>query len=81
MKFTVDPGGNGGAALSEPELLRELAVVLYEREKLSLGRAAQLAGMKKFEFNELLSARGIPMHYGLKELHEDLETARSLAGR
>jgi predicted HTH domain antitoxin len=81
MQLTVNAGLDGTAPVCEAELLRELAVVLYQREKLSLGRAAQLAGMKKFEFNSLLAVRGIPMHYGLKELEQDLATARSLAAQ
>jgi predicted HTH domain antitoxin len=37
--------------------------------------------MKKFEFNQLLADRGIPMHYGMEELKQDIVTARSLAAR
>lgn len=81
MELTVNPEAHVAPRLSQTELLRELAVVLYEREKLSLGRAAQLAGMKKFDFDRLLADRGIPMHYGLKELEQDLATVRSLAER
>lgn len=81
MELTLTSGPNGATRLSETEVRRELAIVLYQREKLSLGRAAQLAGMKKFEFNELLADRGIPMHYGMEELKQDLVTARSLAAR
>lgn len=81
MELTLNSGPNGAPRLSETEARRELAIVLYQREKLSLGRAAQLAGMKKFEFNELLADRDIPMHYGMEELKQDLVTARSLAAR
>ena len=81
MELTLNSGPGGALRLSETEVRRELAIVLYQREKLSLGRAAQLAGMKKFEFNELLADRGIPMHYGMEELKQDLVTARSLAAR
>ena len=81
MQLSVNLGPNAIPAISEADLRRELAIVLYQREKLSLGRAAQLAGMKKFEFNALLADRGIPMHYGVEELKQDLVTARSLAAR
>ncbi|HEU4882630.1 MAG TPA: UPF0175 family protein [Longimicrobium sp.] len=81
MELTLSSGTSGALRLSETEVRRELAIVLYQREKLSLGRAAQLAGMKKFEFNELLADRGIPMHYGMEELRQDLVTARGLAAR
>lgn len=66
---------------SESELLRELAIVLYEREKLSIGRAARLAGMDKWAFNDLLADREIPMHYDVADLERDLATLRSLADR
>ncbi|HYR06967.1 MAG TPA: UPF0175 family protein [Longimicrobium sp.] len=81
MELVLNSGPDGAPRLSETEVRRELAIVLYQREKLSLGRAAQLAGMKKFEFNGLLADRGIPMHYGMEELEQDLVTARSLAAR
>jgi predicted HTH domain antitoxin len=81
MELTLNPGPKDAPRLSEAEVRRELAIVLYQREKLSLGRAAEFAGMKKFEFNELLADRGIPMHYGMAELEQDLVTARSLAAR
>jgi predicted HTH domain antitoxin len=81
MELTLNGGPNGAPRLSETEVRRELAIVLYQREKLSLGRAAHLAGMRKFEFNELLADRDIPMHYGMEELKQDLLTARSLAAR
>lgn len=61
----------------ERELKLELAVILYQREALSLGKAAKLAGITKREFLEELAKRGIPRHYTEKELKEDLKFARS----
>jgi predicted HTH domain antitoxin len=81
MELTLNPEAHVAPRLSRAELLRELAVVLYEREKLSLGRAARLADMDKWAFNDLLARREIPMHYGMKELEQDLATMRSLAER
>lgn len=81
MSLTIPPDVVSATDLTEQQLAVELAVELYQREKLSLGRAAQLAGMNKWAFNDLLADREIPMHYGLKELEQDLATARSLAGR
>lgn len=81
MELTLNSGPNGASRLSETEVRRELAIVLYQREKLSLGRAAQLAGMKKFEFNGLLADREIPMHYDEADLRQDLATLQGLANR
>jgi predicted HTH domain antitoxin len=42
-----------------PELKAELAVLLYIHEEASLGRAAELAGLSREEFKNLLNSRGI----------------------
>ena len=81
MQLAMGPELAARIGLSESELLVELAVLLYERDKLTLGRAATLAGMDKWAFNDLLAEREIPMHYDLKEWEQDLATIRSLASR
>jgi len=53
------------------------ALKMFELGKLSSGKAAELAGMSRLDFNDVLAGRGIPMHYGQKELEEDLAYARS----
>lgn len=60
----------------EAELRKELALALYQRGALSLGKAGVLAGMSRREFEELLGQRRIPRHYGKEELEEDLRYAR-----
>jgi predicted HTH domain antitoxin len=62
---------------TEKRLKLELAVSLYAQKALSQGKAAELAGLDWFEFNNILAERGIPMHYGQKELEQDLAYARS----
>jgi predicted HTH domain antitoxin len=44
--------------LTEPELKIILAGELYEREKLSLGQAAELAGLSKRAFIEIMGMYG-----------------------
>jgi predicted HTH domain antitoxin len=88
----LDPGDGLGAAiipdevlaaagLADSDLATELAVVLYEREKLSLGRAAEVAGMNKWVFNDLLAERSVPMHYDERELARDFATVRRLVAQ
>jgi predicted HTH domain antitoxin len=55
----------------------ELAVSLYSQKALNVGKAAELAEMGLLDFNDVLAERGIPMHYGEKELAEDISYARS----
>ena len=60
----------------ERELKLELALILYSKGALSLGKAARLAGLTKREFLEELARRKIPRHYTERELEEDLDFAR-----
>lgn len=57
----------------EKELLKELALALYQRGALSLGKARILARMTRWEFEELLGHRGIVRHYGDADLTEDIQ--------
>lgn len=64
--------------LSEAELMQELAIVLFQKEKLTLGQASQLAQMSQIQFQHLLASRQIPVHYDVAELEADLQTLREL---
>ena len=43
----------------QPGLKLEMALSLYEREEISLGRAAELAGLSREQVKEILAARGM----------------------
>ena len=83
MRITIDIPDDIFAALqlspdeARQRLKLELAVSLYSQPLLSQGKAAELAGLDWFGFNDLLVQRGIPLTYGQKELAEDLAYARS----
>ena len=55
--------------------IRNLAAIgFYQDKRLSLGKAAQLAGMNRLLFMDLLSAKGIVIFdYDESELATDLE--------
>jgi len=55
----------------------ELAISLYSQEILSLGKAAELAGMSRYELNAVLAKRGVAMHYSRENLNEDLAYGRN----
>jgi predicted HTH domain antitoxin len=46
--------------MSAGELKQELAVLLFQREKLTLGQASRLAEMTPVQFQHLLASRHIP---------------------
>lgn len=64
--------------MSEDELRTELAVHLYQRRKLSLGKARELAGLTVWQFTQLLGSRGITVNYDVEQFEEDVATLRRL---
>jgi predicted HTH domain antitoxin len=62
----------------ERELVLILAAKLYEQGKLSLGQAAELAGLTKRSFMEILGNYGVSVfNYPAEELESDLENAKN----
>jgi predicted HTH domain antitoxin len=64
--------------MSKDELLREIAIMLFEKKKLTLGQASQMAGTNQLEFQHLLASRQIPIHYDVEDFESDLETLRGM---
>ena len=61
---------------TDTELKMALASKLYENEQLSLGQAADLAGLTKRTFAELLGLFGVSLFsQTLNELREDIINA------
>ena len=56
---------------AEARLRLELAIGLYTQRLLPLGKAAYLAGLNRWEFDDVLARRGIPMHYTEDDLTHD----------
>ncbi len=67
---------------SHPEYRREIAVQRYDKEEISLGKAADIAGVSLEEMKQILMDRGI----GLKslispdEIMEDANRAKRAMG-
>lgn len=59
----------------ESEMRKELALALYRRGVLSLGKARALARMDRWQFEMLLGERRIPRHVSAEDLDEDLRHA------
>jgi predicted HTH domain antitoxin len=66
------------SGLSEAELLQELVLLLFQREKLTLGKASHLLGMTQLEFQALLASRDLYIHYDVEDLHEDVRNLKDL---
>lgn len=59
----------------ESRVKADLACALYAGEVLPLGKAAELAGLDKFQFGVELGKRNISRHYDESCLAEDLADA------
>lgn len=66
------------AHITEPELKRELALTLFQRERLTLAQACRVAEMTQLAFQAVLAERHIPIHYGVEEFREDVRTLRQM---
>ena len=62
----------------ERELILLAAIELYREGKVSLGKAAQLAGLSLKEFLYELRKRGIPINYTREEAEEDIKLVEVL---
>lgn len=64
--------------MTQQEIATELAVALYQREKLSMGQAADIAGMRKMQFQHLLASRDIPLNLDVSDLEKDIANLKAL---
>ena len=79
MTITIPDDLLDSLDMSEEEVLKELAVTLYAVGKISFGKARRLARLDWYRFREVLTQRGIPIHYDAEEFEEDLKNLESLS--
>lgn len=80
MALTIPEDVLRTTRMSESELRREIAVMLFSAEKLTLGQAARFAAMDRISFQHLLASRQISPHYGIPEFDADLAMLDRLSG-
>ncbi len=78
MSLTISDTLLQSARMSEAELRQEIAIMLFQREKLTLAQASQFAPMSRLQFQHVLASRQIPVHYDVAEFEEDLHTLQRL---
>lgn len=57
--------------MTEQELRIEIALIFYQRRSISLGKAAEVAGISKTDFQQIMASRKIPVNYDLDAWKED----------
>jgi predicted HTH domain antitoxin len=69
------------AKLSPEDAALHLAIGLFVAEEVTLGQAAEIAGLTQAAFLKELGQRRIPIHYGPQELAEDLRVVEAFGRR
>lgn len=72
MSLTISDDVIKASGLSEQELFLEIVLMLFRQDKISLGKASELIGMHRMQFQKLLNDRGICVHYDIADFQEDL---------
>lgn len=74
MTLTIDDDVLHAARLSAEQLRLELAIALFQGDRLTLAQAAGLAETDRLTFQHVLAGRGVPLHYTVEDWGEDLRT-------
>ena len=78
MPLTIPDDLLQSAKLTEAELRLELALTLFQQDRLTLAQSARLAILPMLDFQRALAARGIALHYGVDAMEQDLARVKEL---
>ena len=60
--------------MSESELMQEIVLMLFQQEKLTLGKASRLLSLSPIALQRLLASRKICVHYDVEDFRYDLKS-------
>lgn len=61
---------------NQSDWLREIAIALFQQERISLSRASKIAGMEIIAFQKALAERNICVHYDVEDFEQDVQHLR-----
>ncbi|MEO1671338.1 MAG: UPF0175 family protein [Cyanobacteria bacterium J06631_2] len=64
--------------MNEAEMRQEIAIMLFQREKLTFAQASQFAKMHRVAFQHLLASRRISIHYAVEDFEQDIQNLREI---
>lgn len=76
MGLVISDDVLSASGLKADELLVEVILLLFQQNRLSLGRAAELLDVSQIRFQRLLAERNICVHYDVAEFREDIKQLR-----
>jgi len=77
MSVTISDDILQAAQISESELKREIAILLFQQNKLNLGKARELSGLPLIEFQRELAHRGIDIHDDVASFEAEVENLKA----
>jgi predicted HTH domain antitoxin len=78
MSVTISDDILKAAKMTDSQLKLEIAIMLFQQDKISIGKARNLAGMTLLEFQKEIAKRKICIHYDVEELEEDIKTLQAM---
>ena len=78
MSLVISDSTLHSANMSPGELSAEIAVMLFQKGKITLAQASRLAGMNRLRFQHLLASREICVHYDVEDFDEDVRTLKRM---
>ena len=64
--------------LSEEEIKKEIAILLYKNGRITLNQASDFAGMNRIQLQHLLASKDIPINYDVEDFQKDIETLKEI---
>lgn len=78
MNVAIPDDLAASAGLTEADARADLAVALYQRERLTLAQAARFAGVDRITFHRLLAEHEVPLNYDFSDFEQDVAVLRQL---
>jgi len=75
MQITLDLPDDLGQ-LDQAAIIQEIAIALFQQERITLSRASKIASMDLMDFQKLISDRGICVHYDVEDFEQDMQHLR-----
>lgn len=73
MIITIPDETLSHVKISAAELLIDIAVYLYDKQRLSLGQARKVAGLDILSFQKELAKRNVYLNYSMDDLNNDIQ--------
>jgi len=65
--------------MTEDEMILEIALMLYDRQKISSGKVRAWTGLTVIEFQHELAKRGLYLNYDVEDFQSDVQTLQLMS--